>query len=127
MLTTGVDIVQINRIEKILDTKRDRFYERIFTKKEIKYIEKRQNVKTIAGLFAAKEAISKALGTGIGKIGWQDIEITHSERGEPLVHMLSKLKEELVKQNLNSIEISISHEKEYAIAFAICFNNSHFK
>ena len=120
MLTTGVDIVQISRIEKILLDKKDSFLKRVFTGNEIDYInEKGNNPKTIAGLYAAKEAISKALGTGIGQVSWQDLEIIHDEKGKPLVNLSAKLEPILEGLNLNSFSLSISHDGDYAIAFVV--------
>lgn len=119
MLRTGVDIVQISRIKEILDTKRESFYHRIFTESEIEYImSKNHNEKTVAGLFAAKEAISKVFGTGIGKIGWKDFEILHDENGRPYVELGKDIKNKN-ECKFKYIEISISHEKEYAVSFAL--------
>ena len=67
-------------------------------------------------LFAGKEAISKALGTGIGSIGWQDMEILHDELGRPQVRISDEI---LSRHRMNSLEISISHERDYAIAFVV--------
>lgn len=121
-MKTGVDIVEVKRIEKILDSKRDSFYGRIFTHNEIKYIEsKKHNPKTVAGLFACKEAVSKMLGRGIGLIGWKDIEIDHDKNGKPFINIKAKVEELLKKNEINAIEVSISHEKNYAISFALGF------
>ena len=110
-LNTGIDIVNVNRIREILEKKKQRFLDRVFTDKEIQYISKNGiQATTVAGLFAAKEAIAKALGTGIGKIGWRDIEILHDEKGKPFT-------------SINNMELSISHEQDYAIAIAI--NNGY--
>ncbi|MBC8586918.1 NAD(P)H-hydrate dehydratase [Paratissierella segnis] len=119
MLRTGVDIVQIDRIKKIMETKRESFYSKIFTDNEIEYLKiKNHNGETAAGLFAAKEAISKVFGTGIGQIGWKDFEILHDSNGRPYVVLLCN--EDIVSDlGLKSIEVSISHEREYAIGFAI--------
>lgn len=125
MLRTGVDIVQIDRIKKIIETKRESFYNKIFSDNEIDYIKiKNNNEQTIAGLFAAKEAISKVFGTGIGKISWKDFEILHDSNGKPYVMLPSNL-DIASDLGLKSVDISISHEKEYAIGFAIgtCDNN----
>lgn len=120
MMTTGVDIIKISRIEKILAKRRNAFYNKIFTKTEIEYIKKKKdNVKTISGLFASKEAVSKAIGTGIGKIGWKDIEIKHSPQGKPMVNLSSKGWRIIKDLKINEFDISISHEKDYAIAFVI--------
>lgn len=120
MISTGVDIVKVDRIEKILENKRKSFCRRIFTKDEINYIEKRNyNIKTVSGLFAAKEAVSKAIGTGIGQIGWKDIEIIHNSKGKPIVKLSSKGWNKITNFKINTFDISISHEEEYAIAFVI--------
>lgn len=122
MQTTGIDIVDNNRIKKILETNPDRFYSRLFTEEEIQYIvDKNHDHKTVAGLFSVKESISKAIGTGIGKVSWKDVEIYHDENGKPMVRF-NKSNEFL--KGIETIEISISHEKEYAISTAfINWNN----
>lgn len=119
-MVTGVDIVQISRIEKIMNRKNDAFINRIFTKDEIEYINKKGNkANTIAGLYASKEAISKAIGTGIGEIAWHDMEISHDDRGKPLVN-ISPVKEPLLLDlGINKFDLSISHDGDYAIAFVI--------
>lgn len=120
MMTTGVDIIKIDRIKKILETRRESFYNRIFTQGEIDYIKgKNHNSKTVAALFAAKEAVSKAIGTGIGKIGWKDIEVYHSRRGKPQIRLSPKAWGLLGDIKINKFDISISHEEDYAIAFVI--------
>lgn len=116
-LINGVDIVDIRRIERILLERKESFLNRIFTDKEVEYLEKKKyRANTIAGLFASKEAISKAIGTGIGKISWKDMEIYHTVDGRPLI----RLSEEILKDyNILELTVSISHEKDYAIAFVI--------
>lgn len=124
-MRTGVDIVDIRRIEKIISKRRKKFYNRIYTEKEIKYIiHKKHNSKTIAGIFASKEATSKVLGTGIGNLGWKDIEILHDNNGRPYININRKIEALLEKLDLNSIDISISHERDYAISFAIAFKEN---
>lgn len=119
-MSIGIDIVNINRIKKIIEKSRDKFYEKIFTEKEINYIFKRNHKsQTIAGLFASKEAVSKVFGKGIGDINWKDIEILHDNNGKPFLNINKKIKQNFKKINLSDIQISISHEKNYAIAFAI--------
>lgn len=116
-LINGVDIVDVNRIRKILLERPDRFLEKIFTIREREYIEKKNyNAETISGLFAGKEAISKAIGTGIGLLSWQDMEILHESMGRPRIFIADEI---LKKYNIDSLEISISHERNYAIAFVI--------
>lgn len=119
-MKNGVDIIKNSRIKNILDNKRSSFYRRIFTDSEIEFFQtKNHNYKTVAGLFAAKEAISKIFGTGIGELSWKDIEILHTDYGKPYVFMNEKIVSRLIIINCNAIEVSISHEEEYSIAFAI--------
>ena len=81
----GIDIAEIYRIKDILE-KNNRFINKIFTENERKYFESKNfRVETIAGNFAAKEAISKALGTGIRNFEFKDIEVIRDEKGKPIV------------------------------------------
>lgn len=102
----GVDIVRIKRIEEAI-LKNENFKYKIFTQKEIDYCEKRKNkYESYAGRFAAKEAFSKAYGKGFREgLSFLDIEILNDEYGKPYIKYLDK-----------KIKLSISHEKEYAIA-----------
>lgn len=111
----GIDLVFIPRIEEIYNKLGIRFLKRFLNTSEIQLLEsKKFNPKSIAGFWASKEAVSKALGCGIGEnLSFKDIEIYYSKLGAPLVKIIdSKFKNE----NLN---ISISHDKDYAIAIAI--------
>lgn len=96
------------------------FIDRIFTTDEIIYFkEKSFNKFTIAGAFAAKEAISKVLGTGIRGFNWTDIEIKRDELGCPMVTLFNNAQGIATEKGITNIEISISHCREYAIANAI--------
>ena len=87
----GVDIVKINRIEKIYNKFGNKFLEKVFTDKEIIYIEKKNySIETIAGLFAAKEALSKSMGTGISKLTFKNIEIFHDKNNAPYGKVYNK-------------------------------------
>lgn len=120
LLRNGVDIVKVSRIEEILTKKGDSFLNKIFTQSERKYIEqKNYNPQTIAGIFAAKEAVSKMLGRGIGKINWQDIEILHDNRGKPHIRLYNEGLNTCKTLGIGNMELSLSHEREYAIAFVI--------
>lgn len=113
----GVDIVKIERVEKWKE--HDGFLQRVFTPVELEYIKKKHyRSETIAGLFAAKEAISKALGTGIGKISLKEIEIFHLESGKPEVRLSGNTARIFEEIGTKSVEISITHEKEFAVAVA---------
>lgn len=112
----GNDIIEISRIEKAI-LRNKKFIEKIFTDSEIKYIEKKANkYESYAGRFAAKEAISKAFGTGVRDFAMTDIEILNDELGKPNVYLKNRLKEKYSSYN---IMLSISHNKSSAIATAI--------
>ncbi len=114
----GTDIVQIDRIKKNIENKN--FIYKIYTEKEQIYLEKRKfSPQTAAGIFAAKEAVSKALGTGISGFYLTDIEILKDEFDKPIVLLHNKALEISLDKGIGKINISISHEKEYAIAFAV--------
>lgn len=123
-LFTGVDIVNVNRINKILIEKKDSFYNKIFTENEKKYISKGgDKATTVGGIFAAKEATSKVLGTGISTVGWKDIEILHDERGKPYINLVGNGKLRMDELGIENMDLSISHEEEYAIAFVVAYSN----
>ena len=115
----GTDIIEIERINKaILNT--PQFMLKSFTAKEQDYFRQRKNaVESIAGNFAAKEAISKALGTGFRGFGLMDIEILRDDLGAPVVFLHGKAKDIKNKKNITNIWVSISHCKAYATAYAI--------
>lgn len=114
----GVDIIEISRIEKAISKKG--FVDRIFTTNEIIYFkEKNYNKFTIAGAFAAKEAVSKVLGTGIRGFNWTDIEIKRDELGRPTVTLFNNAQSIATEKGITNIDISISHCREYAVANAI--------
>lgn len=114
----GTDIVKIGRIEKIIN-RTPRFLEGAFTYLEICYFKiKKNSAESIAGVFAVKEAVSKALGTGFRGFGLHDIEVIHDELGKPSVKISDKIVE---KYRLNNckIHVTISHTSEDAIAFVV--------
>ncbi len=118
-ISIGVDIVSTERIAKnIADT---HFLSRVFTEKEIQSGEKRYDTATyLAGRIAAKESISKALAVSWENgICWKDIEIINNDNGVPKVELCGEPKKRAEQKHVQSIQISISHEKEYAVAFAL--------
>ncbi|SHH57822.1 holo-ACP synthase [Clostridium grantii] len=115
----GVDIIEIDRIKKSVE-RNPKFVSKVFTKNEIEYLESRKmRPEYIAGRFAAKEAISKALGTGIRGFDLKDIEIDRNSLGKPIAVLRGKCKKILKKYSSYKIHISISHSKENAIAYAL--------
>jgi len=119
ILDIGVDIIEINRIRELVN-KNKRFLEKVFTVKEIEYFEsKGLKAETIAGNFAAKEAISKSIGTGIRKFNLKDIEVLRNDLGKPIVKTYNNFNQICIDYNVLEIKVSISHCKDYAIANAI--------
>jgi len=116
-LRTGVDIVEIHRLDEINPAIRARFIQRVFTEKEQALA--RGSTQSLAGRFAAKEAVSKALGTGIGKVNWRHIEILRGPAGEPFVVLHGFAKEVAEFLQLEEWSVSISHGKEHAVAVAV--------
>ena len=115
----GNDIIEIERIEKAIS--KEGFKNKVYTQRELENIEKRGNrTETYAGIFSAKEAISKAIGTGVREFSLTDLEILNDDLGKPYVVVSEKLDKILRnKKEDYQIEISISHSKKYAIAMAI--------
>ena len=115
----GNDIIEIERIEKAIS--KEGFKNKVYTQKELENIEKRgDRVETYAGIFSAKEAISKAIGTGVREFSLTDLEILNDDLGKPYVVVSEKL-DKIIKSKKEDyqIEISISHSKKYATAMAI--------
>lgn len=113
-ISVGTDIVEIERIKKAIERKEEKFLESIYTDREIEYCEARklQKYQSYAARFAAKEAIYKALSEHIDfEYSFKDFEIVNSEKGKPEVSLNFELK------YLKSIDISLSHCKEYAVAY----------
>ena len=121
VLGIGVDLVECARIEHSLERFGDRFLQRVFTDGEIAYSKSMKfPARHLAARFAAKEAVSKAFGTGIGKaMGWRDIDVRKKESGEPYL-VLSGHAEELAKQRgVSSTLITLSHTDNHAMACVV--------
>ena len=115
----GNDIIEIERIEKAIS--KEGFKDKIYTQRELENIKKRGNrAETYAGVFSAKEAISKAIGTGVREFSLTNLEILNDDLGKPYVVVSEKL-DKIIKSKKEDyqIEISISHSKKYVIAMAI--------
>lgn len=115
----GNDIIEIERIEKAIS--KEGLKNKIYTQKEIENIKKRgDRAETYAGIFSAKEAISKAIGTGVRNFALTDLEILNDDLGKPYVVVSEKLDKIIRGKKENyQIEISISHSKKYATAVAV--------
>ena len=120
----GIDIIDINRIRKVILKYGDRFKTKCFHKNEINRSENKFNsVESYAKRYAAKEACAKALGTGLARgVFWKDIEIKNNKHGKPYIILHNKAKKFLNKNLLKkNIALSLSDEKEYAMANVIIF------
>ena len=115
----GNDIIEIERVKKAIS--KEGFIAKVYTQREIENIVKRGNrAETYAGIFSAKEAISKAIGTGVREFALTDLEILNDHLGKPYVIVSDKLKKIIQRKKENyQIEIAISHSKKYATAMAI--------
>ncbi|MBI5755682.1 MAG: holo-ACP synthase [Nitrospirae bacterium] len=121
IIGTGIDIVAIKRIRDAEAKWGRRFLDRVFTEGEIKYafIHKSPYI-YLAARFAAKEAMMKALGTGlINGLKWKDVEVINKESGRPEVVLHGKVKDIATHTGVTNIHLSISHDGEYAIAHVL--------
>jgi len=117
MRYVGVDIVEIARIERAIARRGDGFLHRIYTGPELKLCHKKPS--SLAARFAGKEAVIKAIGTQTEGISWREIEILAEPSGKPLVHLYGKARNQADSLDLDKLAISLSHSKEYAIAFVV--------
>ncbi len=118
----GTDIIEIYRIKQAIEKNGSLFLTKVYTSREIEYCESKKNNKYqhYAGRFAAKEAVSKVLGTGFaGGFDWNDIEVLNNETGKPEIVLHEGAKELFNERGYEKISISISHSKEYATSIAI--------
>jgi holo-[acyl-carrier protein] synthase len=121
ILGVGIDIIEVARIKASLEKFGERFGKRILLPDEIAYcLSHKDPTPFLAARFAAKEAISKAFGTGIGaQLGWQDMEICKKESGEPFVVLHGKAKQLFESRQANRLLVSISHTEHYAAVTAV--------
>ena len=113
----GIDIIEIERVKAVLAKHGERFLNRVYTPDEIRVC--RGRVPELAARFAAKEAVMKALGTGIRGVGWRDIEILPNRRGKPLVFLYRRGAARAERIELRGLELSLTHSKEFAIASVV--------
>jgi holo-[acyl-carrier protein] synthase len=121
ILGIGIDIIEVARIKASLEKFGERFGKRILLPDEIAYcLAHKDPAPFVAARFAAKEAVSKAFGTGIGaQIGWQDMEIRRKESGEPFVVLHGRGKELFESRKAKQLLVSISHTEHYAAVTAV--------
>src|SRR5260221_3811427 len=121
ILGTGIDIIEVARIRASLEKFGERFGQRVLLPDETKYcLSHKDAAPFVAARFAAKEAVSKAFGTGIGaQLGWQDIEICKKESGEPFVVLHDGGQMLFQARSARAVLISLSHTQTYAAAVAV--------
>lgn len=117
----GTDIISVERIKKIIETRGERFLNLIFTDSERKYCQSKKSPWiNYAGRFAAKESVFKVLKTGWGLgVRWKDVEILKNKSGEPFISLKGKTKQIAQKKGIKNIILSISHDRKYAMATAV--------
>jgi holo-[acyl-carrier protein] synthase len=113
-LATGVDLIELDRIQTVLSRHGQHFLDRVYTPAEQKICEER--VDSLAVRFAAKEAVSKTLGCGIGEVSFQDIEILQNDQGAPVLHLHGMAVKRADKLGLTTWSLSLSHSTTMAIA-----------
>jgi holo-[acyl-carrier protein] synthase len=116
-VTVGVDIIEIARIERTLSDFGERFLRRVFTKRERERYGSR--VSELAARFAAKEATSKALGTGIRGIRWREMEIVANARGKPVLILHGSAADRAEALGLVAFDVSLTHSRTEAMAFVV--------
>ncbi|MGC9334169.1 MAG: holo-ACP synthase [Anaerolineae bacterium] len=121
-LSVGVDLVEMDRIARAVGRYGERFLARIYTPEELRHC--RGRVPELAARFAAKEAVSKALGVGMNHlstegIGWREVEVLSDHRGKPLLRLSGRARQLADEQSLREWAISLTHERAYAMAFVV--------
>ena len=121
-LSVGVDIIELDRIRRVLERHGERFLTRVYTAEEIARYGDR--LPELAARFAAKEAVSKALGVGLNHmsmhgIGWREVEVLPDPLGKPLLRLSGRAQQLAEEQGLSEWAISLSHGRDYAVAFVV--------
>jgi len=112
----GIDIIKVERIRHALERFGERFPKRILTDAERAYV--RGRPETLAGRWAAKEAVSKVLGLGVRGVGWREIEVVRLPTGQPTIQLHDRARARAEQLGMGRIAVSISHERDYAVAIA---------
>ena len=117
MLSVGIDTVEIDRVAQVYARFGERFLRRVFTDREaMRY---RGRINELAVRFAAKEAVSKALGTGLNGVSWREIEVLPDPRGKPLVNLTGRALRRAGDLGLSEFAISLTHSRELAMAIVV--------
>jgi holo-[acyl-carrier protein] synthase len=116
-LAAGIDAIELERVAKTLKRHPERFLSRVFTDLEVAFC--RGRLRELAVRFAAKEAMMKALGTGVRGVGWREIEVLANRRGKPLVYLHGKAKKRAETLGMGQPEVSLTHSDTMAFAFVV--------
>jgi holo-[acyl-carrier protein] synthase len=127
-ISTGIDLIEISRIQKALDRHGERFLKKIFSDTErerLSHFQSRQPnprliVRELAARFAAKEACSKALGTGIGPVSWKEMEVLNEPSGKPTLRLTGKAAQIASFLGYTDWSVSLTHSREMAAAVVVC-------
>lgn len=122
ILRSGVDLIEIDRMAGLNPRIRARFLQRVFTPAELDICG--DSDASLSGRFAAKEAVAKALNTGIGPVRWQEIEISAGPQSEPALHLHGAAKEIAAQLGLHTWSVSISHTATHAVAMAVAIGEN---
>ena len=122
MVRSGVDIIEIDRIDRAILRYGERFFGRFYTTREL--IDANGRTPALAARFAAKEAVAKALGTGIGEVGWHEIEIVTGPRRQPQLVLHGGARRLADSLGLTAWSISLSHTHEHAVAVAVALQGA---
>jgi holo-[acyl-carrier protein] synthase len=117
MLRTGIDLIEIDRVARVLARHGDHFLQRVYTPQEIAYCAGRAS--SLAARFAAKEAVAKALGTGIGPVAWKEIEVQRAPGGRPVVALHGAARRIADALGLADWSLSLTHSRDLAVAFVV--------
>jgi holo-[acyl-carrier protein] synthase len=117
MYHVGVDIIEIERIERVTNRWGERFLQRVYTDAELDICQ--NHAPALAVRFAGKEAVMKALGTGAKGVGWREIEVLSNRDGKPLVYLHGRAQKKAAELGIGELAISLSHSRDYAIASVI--------
>lgn len=117
----GIDIIEVDRVRKVYEHHGERFLKRVFTEREILQCRRRGIIHyaRLAGRFAAKEAISKALGTGLHGVAWREMEVVQLRSGRPTVSLYGRAKQRAEQLGISAFDVSIADLAHISIAIAI--------
>ena len=116
-LSCGIDLLEIERMQSAIQRHGERFLQRVFTPGELADVG--QNPASLAARFAAKEAVAKALGCGIGAVAWREIEIRRAPAGQPVLHLHGAAAQLAAERGLTNWSISLSHTRAHATAMVV--------